>query len=261
MKTMKLIIISLIMTQFSFGQLIITGGPPDDLGKPLYTYKINTIKVIKDSTFVLVKQFENDTLVFQEEQIFLPVKIIFLGQSIQWYKNGQMKCEGTYNLGKQSKDWKYWDKYGKQVPEEFVSSDINIRGNNVFYIDGKKVEIEQTKSNCVPSFDSTIQRQVYLLVDKMPEFSGGTSALLSFFSKNFIYPKDQEDFQGSIYITFVIETDGRPSNISIYKKHYRNSLSSVDKEAIRVFKLMPTWTAGECEGKNIAVKMTLPIKF
>jgi hypothetical protein len=249
------------MTNFSFGQLIIVGGLPDDLTKQHYTYKIDTTKVNKDSVFVLVKQFENDTLTFQEEQIFLPAKIIFHGHSIQWHKNGQKKCEGTFNLGKQNNDWKYWDRYGKQVPQEFVSSDINIRGSNVFYVDGKKVDLKPTKSNCVSSFDSTLQGQVYSLADKMPEYSGGTSALLSFFSKNFIYPKDQEEFQGSIYITFIIEADGKTSNIGIYRKYYGDSLSSVDKEAIRVFKLMPSWTPGQCEGKNVPIKMTIPIKF
>lgn len=261
MKTMKLIIIFLTVAQFSFGQLIIIGGFPDVLSKPYYTYKIDTAKVNKDSVFVSVKQYENDTLTFEEEQIFLPAKIIFHGHSTQWYKNGQKKCEGTFNLGKENHDWKYWDLYGKQVPKEFVTTDINIRGNNEFYVDGKKVDLNPTKSNCVSTFDSTLQRQIYSLADKMPEYSGGTSALLSFFSKNFVYPKDQDEFQGSIYITFIIEADGKPSNIGVYKKFYRDGLSSVDKEAIRVFKLIPSWTPGKCEANNVAIKMTMPIKF
>jgi len=261
MRTIRLIIILLSMTELSLGQLIIVGGLPDDLTKQHFTYKIDTTKVDKDSVFVLVKQFENDTLTFQEEQIFLPAKIIFHGHSIQWHKNGQKKCEGSFNLGKQNNDWKYWDRFGKQIPREFVSSDINIRGGNVFYVDGKKVDLTPSKSSCVSSFDTTLQRQVYSLADKMPEYSGGTSALLSFFSKNFIYPKDQEEFQGSIYITFIIEADGSSSNIGVYRKYYGVSLSSVDKEAIRVFKLMPSWTPGQCEGNNVAVKMTIPIKF
>jgi len=262
MRNLTGVFVTMILTiNFAFSQLIMTGGIPGELSKPYFTYKIDTLKVYNDSVFVLVKQYENDTLTFQEEQVFLPGEIIFHGHSIELYKNGQKKCEGTFNLGKRNNDWLYWDKFGGQVPQELVSSDIQIRRCTYIYIDGKKVELKPTKSNCVSSFDSTLQVQLYTLADKEPEYIGGTSALLSFFLKNFCYPKDQEDFQGAIYITLIIDTDGKASNIGIYRKYDGDNLSLVDKEAIRVFKLMPSWTPGQCEGKNVPMKITIPIRF
>ena len=261
MKNISLIIVLLFRVNFSFGQLIMAGGLPDDLlTKQYYSWEIDTIKVHKDSVFVLVKQFENETLVFQEEQIFLPSKAIFHGRSIQWYINGQKKCEGTFQLGKQNNDWKYWDSDGNQVPKEIVSANITSRRGAVVYIDGNPVQLQPIKSNCIAKFDSILKVDVYSVADEEPEYNGGTIALLSFFNKNFCYPKDQEEFQGSIYISFIIEADGKPSNIDIYK-YDGAGLSPVDKEAIRVFSCMPYWKPGQCEGKNIAMKMVFPIRF
>ncbi|MEP7168165.1 MAG: hypothetical protein ABI855_02220 [Bacteroidota bacterium] len=126
---------------------------------------------------------------------------------------------------------------------------------------GQAKESDILKGECASSYDSTIHKEIYTLVDSMPKYPGGFKALLSFFSKNFIYPKDQEEFQATIFLTFIIEEDGKLSNISTAKNLDEAIWSRVDREAIRVFHLMPLWTPGQCKGKNVAVKLTLPIKF
>jgi hypothetical protein len=261
-QTIKLLIIMLTISHYSFGQLIITGGLPDDLSKQKYSYQIDTAKVKGDSVFVVVQKFDNDILIFQEEQIFIDVKVIFHGHSMQWYKNRRKKCEGTFHYGKEKNDWIYWDEDGNQVRESYFEEDSWLRGSSDHYVDGIKLEIKPTSSNCVTELDSVVKRKVYTLVDIMPEYSGGTSALLAFFAKNFVYPHNElDEFQGSIYLSFIIEADGKLSNINVYKQNKEIGLSSVDKEAIRVFQLMQNWKAGQCEGENVAVKMSMPIKF
>jgi len=126
---------------------------------------------------------------------------------------------------------------------------------------GQTREWSTIQGECASSYDSTIHKEIYTLVDSMPKYPGGMGALLSFFSKNFVYPKDQEEFQATIFLTLIVEEDGKLSNISTAKNLDETIWSSVDREAIRVFHLMPPWTPGQCKGKNVAVKLTLPIKF
>ena len=126
---------------------------------------------------------------------------------------------------------------------------------------GQAKELGIIEGECISSFDSALHKEIYLLADSMPKYPDGMTALLSFFSKNFVYPKDQEEFQATIYLTFIVEEDGKLSNISTAKNIDNAIWSSVDREAIRVFHLMPPWTPGQCKGKNVAVKLTFPIKF
>ncbi len=105
-----------------------------------------------------------------------------------------------------------------------------------------------SQHNCVSSFDSLLQRQIYTFVDSMPEYPGGMTALLAFFFKNFIYPKEQTEFQGSIHLTFIVEEDGSLSNINSYTRNHKEK-TLVDKEAIRVFPM------GIPVGREINVRM------
>ncbi len=122
--------------------------------------------------------------------------------------------------------------------------------------------VDAKKLNCSSYFDKNLNKQVYTFTDKMPEYGKGTADVLTFFSKNFIYPKEQQDnFQGSIYISFIVGIDGQLINIDVDKKYFGDNYSPVDLEVIRVFKLMPIWRPGQCNGLAVPVKMKIPIKF
>jgi hypothetical protein len=122
--------------------------------------------------------------------------------------------------------------------------------------------VDADSYDCSSYFDRELNKQVYNYADKMPEYENGTSALLSFFSKNFVYPKEQQDnYQGSIDISFIVDTDGHLKNIDAEKKFYGDKYSPVDLEAIRVFKLMPAWIPGQCNGTTVPLKMEMPIKI
>ena len=122
--------------------------------------------------------------------------------------------------------------------------------------------IDAKHLNCSTYFDKKLNKQVHTFTDKMPEYGKGTADILTFFSRNFVNPKEQQyNFQGSIIISFVVDTDGQLKNIEVDKKFSKDPYSPVDLEAIRVFKLMPAWSPGKCNGLTVPVKMKLPIKF
>jgi TonB family protein len=100
---------------------------------------------------------------------------------------------------------------------------------------------------------------VFDVVEEMPQFPGGASALLEFLSKNIRYPKEAFDANkgGRVIASFVIETDGSISEVKVVK----SVEPSLDEEAIRVINAMPNWTPGKQSGKAVRVKYTVPINF
>ena len=79
--------------------------------------------------------------------------------------------------------------------------------------------------------------------------------------KNFCYPIEQAEWQGSIYITFVVDTLGNIRNECIYKSFLKGEISPVEKVVLNLIKEMPTWIPAEKDGKKVYMRVTLPIKF
>lgn len=88
-----------------------------------------------------------------------------------------------------------------------------------------------------------------------PKFSAsGYSDLQTFLTENLRQPK--ECVEGKVYIEFTVDKDGSAQNITIK----RGIISSTDKEAIRLVKLMK-FNPGTRGGKPVAMKVIMPIKF
>ena len=77
--------------------------------------------------------------------------------------------------------------------------------------------------------------------------------------KNITYPIEAREagIEGVVFITFVIEIDGSISNIKVL----RGIGGGCDDEAVRVIRLMPKWTPGKQNGKEVRVQFNMPIKF
>ena len=99
----------------------------------------------------------------------------------------------------------------------------------------------------------------FRVVEKMPEFPGGQSALTDFIISHVKYPKNsmEKNIQGVVYVSFTITENGKVTDISIL----RGVNSELDAEAMRVVGLMPDWKPGTEKGKPVAVAFTLPVRF
>ena len=93
-------------------------------------------------------------------------------------------------------------------------------------------------------------------VEVMPEFKGGMDAMIKYMGENINYPKET-NLSGVVYIGFVIDEKGNVTDAAVVK----SAADPLDKEALRVVKAMPKWTPGKDKGKNVKVKMTLPVSF
>jgi len=103
------------------------------------------------------------------------------------------------------------------------------------------------------------EEDVFTVVEVMPEFPGGSNALMNFIANNIKYPEEarRDTIQGRVFVNFVVEKDGSVSNVKVL----RGIGGGCDEEAKRVVALMPNWTPGYQEGKAVRVSFNLPIRF
>lgn len=100
---------------------------------------------------------------------------------------------------------------------------------------------------------------IFTVVEKMPEFPGGTAALMTYLAKSIKYPviAQENGIQGRVSCSFVINKDGTIVDAEVL----RGVDPSLDKEALRVINTMPKWTPGQQRGKPVRVKYTVPVTF
>ena len=100
---------------------------------------------------------------------------------------------------------------------------------------------------------------VFEVVEKMPEYPGGMSAMMAFISKSIKYPvaAQKARIQGKVVIQFVVDTEG---NI-IAPKVIQSVDPLLDAEAIRLTTIMPKWKPGTQRGEAVNVRYTVPIMF
>ena len=103
------------------------------------------------------------------------------------------------------------------------------------------------------------EQQIFQVVENMPEFPGGTQALLQYLKKNIKYPTicQEQGIQGRVVVQFVVNKDGSIVDPEVIKPIN----PYLDKEALRVVSTMPKWKPGEQRGKPVRVKFTLPVQF
>lgn len=101
--------------------------------------------------------------------------------------------------------------------------------------------------------------EIMTFAEQMPEFPGGTEAMMSYLSKNIQFPPlaRENGIEGRVILQFVVDKDGKISNIEVVKKLGWG----LEEEAIRVVKAMPAWKPGKQNGKPVFVKFTLPVTF
>jgi TonB family protein len=92
---------------------------------------------------------------------------------------------------------------------------------------------------------------------KEASYPGGYDSLKSFIKTNLISPRQTVDFEGTVFIQFIVNEDGAPTEFNILK-----GLSpECDRNAIDLLKKMPKWIPGKVNGIPVKQKFVLPVKF
>jgi protein TonB len=91
----------------------------------------------------------------------------------------------------------------------------------------------------------------------MPEYPGGTSAMIRFLRKNLREITNEEERTVKVQVRFIVDKTGVVTGFEIVK----SGGDEYDKEVLRVMKKMPNWKPGSQNGRNVNVYMTLPVVF
>ncbi|CAA9276965.1 MAG: Ferric siderophore transport system, periplasmic binding protein TonB [uncultured Cytophagales bacterium] len=100
---------------------------------------------------------------------------------------------------------------------------------------------------------------VFQVVEEMPQFPGGTPAMLKYLAGTLRYPAAARDanVQGTVFVGFVVTRTGSISDVTVLK----GIGYGCNEEAMRVVQLMPAWIPGRQSGKPVSVRFTLPLRF
>jgi protein TonB len=101
--------------------------------------------------------------------------------------------------------------------------------------------------------------EIFVIVEVQPIPVGGMRAFYKFVGENLKYPKQAErmSIEGRVFVEFVVEKDGSLTDIKVAK----GIGAGCDQEAIRVISQAPNWNPGKQRGRNVRVRMILPIVF
>jgi len=101
----------------------------------------------------------------------------------------------------------------------------------------------------------------YLIVDKEPQFPGGNDSLMKWIARNKKHPPIQRhEPEGTVFVKFIIEKDGKVSNVEILKS-FGQFGDYYDNEALHLIKSMPQWEPGQKDGKVVRTVKNVPVKF
>ena len=145
------------------------------------------------------------------------------------------------------------------IPVATLAVSVFASNTGVSTVTGEAVRT----ANALPTANMQTQQsatKAYEVVEVMPKFKGGESAMMEFLMMNMKYPQTavKAKQQGRAIVGFVVRKDGTVSDVHITKSAGHAVL---DEEAMRVVKSMPAWEPGKQKGKPVNVKYNVPITF
>jgi protein TonB len=116
-----------------------------------------------------------------------------------------------------------------------------------------------TAPAAIPAQVPSRQSEPVSWAEVMPEFPGGEQALLGFIRKNLNYPsyESENNIQGKAIVSFIIDEKGKVNDVKIV----RSVSSGIDRESIRVIKMLPDFSPGLQSGRHVKVRYVIPLDF
>lgn len=136
--------------------------------------------------------------------------------------------------------------------EEEIEIDFDIETN-------EEMVIQEVTNEVTDKVDEEEADDIFLIVESSPLPVGGLSSFYEYVANEINYPKSalRANIGGKVFVMFVVNKDGSLSDFEIVK----GVGLGCDEEAIRVLKKAPKWISGKQRGKNVRVRMVLPINF
>ena len=140
-----------------------------------------------------------------------------------------------------------------------VSNDTKIETPDLLFSDDASA-FEDFEFEVEEVVENIVEEEIFVTAEEMPTFQGGDlSKFRNWVQSNVKYPQIalENGIQGNVVIKFVVEKDGKLSNIQV--------LQSPDKTlsdaAVQVLQKSPKWKPGKQRNKPVRVTYTLPVSF
>jgi len=158
-------------------------------------------------------------------------------------------CESSTNLNNNEDNI---DNRENLVENQQVLNDImsnNTPANN---------ELEKKAENVQKKTLSETE-EVFTIVENQPSFPGGIKKFFQYVNENLKYPEEAKNLgiEGKAYVQFVVSKTGEIVEVITVKGPHE----LLNKEAERVIANSPKWIPGTQKGKEVNVRMVLPIAF
>jgi len=147
-------------------------------------------------------------------------------------------------------------------PDSEIVKKYNAK-NGVVVVTTKEGKLLHTPKESKELGEETIgnesAEEVFYIVEDMPRFPGGLSALKTYIYSNLEYPEKakHEGIEGDVKVRFLVNQKGKVEKSEVL----RSSNPVFDAPALKVVKKMPDWTPGKQRGKAVKVWYVLSIKF
>jgi len=125
---------------------------------------------------------------------------------------------------------------------------------------GPSSENKMIGGNLSGDADST-DSEIYNIagVDVVPSFPGGEDAMLKYLLHYLHYPglARENNVSGRVYVSFIIDEKGKVTEIKIV----RGLGYGTEEEVARVIGMMPDWSPGKYQGRNVKTSFVMPVFF
>jgi TonB family protein len=125
---------------------------------------------------------------------------------------------------------------------------------------GNRFDIIESKSNNQQKANTGNEKaEVYVAIEEMPGYPGGTDALLQFLQSNLKYPEDAriKGIEGEVLVSYTINEQGEVTDAKIL----RGISPEIDKEALRITNSIKGWKPATQDGNSISMVVNMPIEF
>jgi hypothetical protein len=159
--------------------------------------------------------------------------------------------EGPYVNDKKDGPWSYYDSAGIKLREHYY--DKGAISKIIFFNPDGTEKDTTASSQTAASFPCSDAFESYY--SKCADMS-----LQVFIRENFKYPDEINEIggiQGTAYFDLTIDVDGSITDIHIIN----GVCDELEKESIRLIKIMPKWEPGTVSGDPIKSLFTLPFRF
>ena len=151
------------------------------------------------------------------------------------------------------------DKRTDDAPEDSRLLDIKGLPDLLGVGVGGVTDIANTPISLVDADTTDDNPLNFQVVEQLPEFPGGMTEFVKWLTKNLKYPVTAQRArkQGTVLVAFIINKDGSTTAHKIVK----SAAPELDREALRVVRMMPKWKPGEDRGKPCRTYFCIPIVF